>query len=240
MRSIYYFVTALFVCILVACTASSSTLNFQHYGNFANAIKQNDLDGVVDISTALLSPHTYAVGAIADGKGEITTIDSKVFLSYGKNGLGRAINNIPAKEKAFLLVTAQVNDWQKITIPEDMSESELYKFILTQSHKARPNSNSSFPFLLEGNFQNLTWHITNGRNAEFRGHGSEKPFFNLLTRQQEQTDAQIVGFYSAETQGVFTHPGTSWHLHTIFSDENKAGHVDSVSVRRNTTLKLPV
>jgi hypothetical protein len=39
---------------------------------------------------------------------------------------------------------------------------------------------------------------------------------------------------------VFTHPGDSWHLHVLFSDEKKAGHVDEIVVQKDTVLKLPV
>ena len=50
----------------------------------------------------------------------------------------------------------------------------------------------------------------------------------------------VVGFYSAALQGVFTHPGESWHLHVVFENEGKAGHADDISVGQGAVLKLPV
>ena len=51
---------------------------------------------------------------------------------------------------------------------------------------------------------------------------------------------KIIGFYSAANQGVYTHPGESWHLHLVIEKEGKAGHIDAFSVRKGTVLKLPV
>lgn len=223
-----------------ACTqGSSDPFNIRYYGNFKNMVHQRKIDGVVDLKTAVSAPHTYAVGAIKKGEGEITVHNSEVWLSYGKDGLNRTTRTIPESEQALLLVTAQVENWQEIVVPKNMSQPELYKFIIEQAEKYALAPNQPFPFLLEGRFQKLLWHVINGLNPDLRGH--ERPhLFNQLTEQREQKLAIIVGFYSGSIQGVFTHPGDSWHLHVLFSDEKKAGHVDEIVVQKDTVLKLPV
>ncbi len=56
------------------------------------------------LKTALSGPHIFAVGAIKEGKGEITVIDSKAWLAYGRNGLGKTTHVIPEGEKAVLFM----------------------------------------------------------------------------------------------------------------------------------------
>ncbi len=80
--------------------------------------------------------------------------------------------------------------------------------------------------------------MINGLNPEFRGHGGP-PLFHQFKENREKTLGTVIGFYSAGIQGVFTHPGESWHLHILFREEERAGHVDEVVVRKGAVLKLP-
>lgn len=218
---------------------ASEPFNLRHYGSFKKMVHMKKVDGVVDLNTALSSPHTYAVGAIREGKGEITVIDSEAWLSYGRDGLDRATRSIPEGEQAVLLVTAQVRDWQDIVVPKTMSESEIHHFIPQQAKKSGLDTTAPFPFLIKGSFRNLTWHVINGLNPQFRGHGGP-PLLVQLKGYRELTSGSVIGFYSADIQGVFTHPGESWHLHIVLEKEEKAGHVDGIVVEKGAILKLPI
>jgi len=221
---------------------AAEPFNLRHYGNFKKVVHMRGMNGVADLNTVLSAPHTYAVGAIKDGKGEITVIDSEAWLAYGKDGLGRTQHKIPEGEQAALLVTAQVKNWKKIVVPKRMSESELHDFILKNAERYGLNTKKPFPFLIEGPFQDLRWHVINGPNPEFKGHfkghGGEPPFIQLK-EHMEQTSGVIIGFYSANIKGVFTHPGESWHQHILIRDKERAGHVDEVAVGKGAVLKLP-
>ena len=221
---------------------AAEPFNLRYYGNFKEVVHKKGVKGVVDLKTVLAAPHAYAVGAIKGGKGEITVIDSEVWLAYGKDGLGKIQRRIPEGEQAALLVTAQVKNWKKIVVPKKMSESELYDFILKQAERYGLNTKKPFLFLIEGPFQDVRWHVINGPNPEFtghfRGHGGEPPFIQLK-EYIEETSGVIIGFYSANVKGVFTHPGESWHLHILIGDKERAGHVDEVVVGKGAVLKLP-
>lgn len=224
---------------------AAEPFNLRYYGSFQkmmHMVHMKKVVGVVDLKRALAGPHTYAVGAIKGGKGEITVIDSKVWLAYGRASLDKAVHAIPEGEQASLVVTAQVRDWQEITVPKKMSESELSDFILKQAERCGLNTKKLFPFLIEGPFQDVRWHVINGLNPEFtghfRGHGGEPPFIQLK-EHIEQTSGVIIGFYSANVKGVFTHPGESWHLHILIRDKERAGHVDEIVIGKGAVLKLP-
>lgn len=237
------------VCSAVDSYADGSALpfNLKHYGNYKAMINDNRIEGAVSVRTALAGKHVYALGAIKNAEGEITVYDDTVWLSYGKDGLNKAIHDIPEGEEAMLLVTAEVKTWKEVTIPLDMDESALYQFILKQADIAGLDTKKAFPFVIEGGIKDLTWHVIKGVSdgkTENRGHhGHASSEYGSLEKHAElvaDVDAILVGFYSADSQGVFTHPGESWHSHVIFTDNKKAGHVEKFGVRNAAVLKFPM
>jgi alpha-acetolactate decarboxylase len=209
-----------------------------NYGNFKQMMHTGKTDGVVNLQEALDLPHIYAVGAIAQGAGEITVIDGQVWLDYSADGLGNAQRKIPAGEKAVLLVRAQVENWLSVKVPEDMSIQALHVFILAQAEAHGLDPMEPFPFLLEGSFYKVDWHLVNGKRTPAAGQKHFPPF-NKLTDHRDQAEGMVIGFYSASNQGAYTHPGESWHLHIVF-DTEEAGHLDALSVKEGALLKLPV
>lgn len=233
-------------CSVVPSHAEENGLpfNLKHYGSFKKMMHMKKVDGVVDLKTALNGKQIYGVGAIKNAEGEIAVYDGKAWLSYGKDGMDKVTHEISEGEQAMLLVTAQVEKWQDVFIPKDMSESELHVFILEQAKKSGIDTEKPFPFLIEGQLKNLTWHVINGiTTGTGGGHNQahdEHSFIKKLVELKEKSHATLIGFYSADIQGVFTHPGELWHIHVIFKDEKKAGHVENYGVLKNSTLKLPV
>jgi hypothetical protein len=140
------------VLVLLCChsgTAFASNYNMQNHGHFKKMMHKKKTEGVVNLQKAIPSVNGYAVGAIQQGLGEITVIDSKIWLDYGKDGIGNSVNSAPADEKAVLLVTSQVEKWRKIRIESPLSKERLYKFILEQAEQHGLDVNAPFPFLFE-------------------------------------------------------------------------------------------
>ena len=54
-----------------------------------------------------------------------------------------------------------------------------------------------------------------------------------FTLKNEQVE--IVGFFSTEHQGIFTHHDSYLHMHLLTTDESKMGHLDQVE---STEMKL--
>ncbi len=239
------FILFIFFCMTASAHAEEKGVpfNLKHYGSFKEVVHMQKVEGVVDLKTALAGKHIYGVGAIKNAAGEITVYDGNVWLSYGKNGLDKVTHKIPDVEQATLLVTAEVEKWKEIAIPRDMDEPELYVFILAEAKKAGLDVNKPFSFLVEGSAKDLVWHILNGIETADQGrkHGhSEHNFLKNIVEKRERVSVALIGFYSADIQGIFTHPGESWHTHVIIKGENKAGHVEKFKSGKGSVLKLSV
>jgi acetolactate decarboxylase len=235
----YIHIATSLLVMAIAINANANNTAVQNYGHFKKMMHMKKTDGVVNLQKALPSSNAYAVGATHQALGEITVLDSKIWLDYGKDGLGNSINTIPVDEQALLLATSQVNNWQSLSIHEELSKNQLFKVILEKAKQLGIDTDAPFPFLLDGSFNKLKIHVINGQNPDFKGHGNKFSFLNKTQEERKNQQATVIGFYSASTQGVFTHPGESWHLHAVIKSENIGAHVDDLTTNKNMILKLP-
>ncbi len=210
------------------------------YGAYRDMIQQRKTDGVVELEAAIPSSNSYAVGAIAHGTGEITVLNGKLYLDYGEDGIGNSEHTTPQGEQAVLLAVSEVAQWQSFTIENALSQEDLFLEILGIAMDADIDVDEPFPFLLEGSFDSLLIHVINRRNPAFTGHGGKEKFYHMYKENRQNQQATVVGFYSALTQGIYTHPGESWHLHAVIQDGDIGAHVDGITSGANMILKLPV
>ena len=228
----------LLVSLFISSTVAAEAIEVKSYGHYKKMIHKKNTDGVVGLEMAIPKKNSYAVGAIQGGAGEITVLNGKIYLDYGQDGIGNSVHIIPPHEKAVLLATSTVDKWQSAKIKKPLPKGDLFKAILSKAKELGLDTTKPFPFLLEGRFKNLEIHVINGQNPKFGGHGSKEKMFHMAKETKGHQAATIVGFYSADDQGTYTHPGESWHLHTIIDDIG--AHVDEIHSGMGVTLKLPV
>jgi acetolactate decarboxylase len=92
------------------------------------------------------------------------------------------------------------------------------------------------PIRVTGLVSELRWHVVDGsRLPPGAGHAEHVRTGSSGTL----TDAKVelVGFFSTEHQGVFTHHGASSHFHVL--TPQLTGHVDAVALRAGARLWLP-
>lgn len=239
-KIIYCFIATVLFMGFTFAGAQPDNFNIKSYGNFKKMLQTKKAEGVVLLKDAIPAVHGYAVGELENGLGQITVIDSNVWLDYGKDFIGLAETTIPDDGKAALLVTAQVSKWKEIEIPDSLSEKQVYEFILAQAGKHGPGIDAPFPFLIEGIFDLLNLHVIDGVNPEYGKDGNKEHFFRKITQARYNQKAVVIGFYSADTGGVYTRPGESWHLHAMINKMKVAAHVYYIAVRKKSILKLPV
>lgn len=196
------------------------------------------MEGVVDLERALSAPHVYALGIIKNAEGEIMVLDGEAWLNYGKDGISKTVTNIKKGEKASLLLTACVEKWQTIVIPADMSENDLYIFVIEQARKSGLNVKAPFPFLVEGKIKKLVWDVLDGADTDM-ARKSNQLFLRKLVGYRDEAPAVLLGFYPAELQSEFDYPGELWHIHVLFKDDNNTGHLNAFLVVKGSKLELP-
>jgi hypothetical protein len=233
-------VLALIALSLIAVTASAEEhipFNVRTFGSFKKIIASKTPDGVVDLDDALSGTHVYAVGEIENAEGEITDYDGQVWLNYGSDGIDTSTHKIPDGAEAMQLITAEVEKWREVLIPKNMSDSELYSFVLEQARKSGINVKLPFPFLVDGIVKDVVWHVLSGADVEQSGN-RKKLSFTKLVEYKDQAPVILVAFCS-ELRGGFIRPGESWHMHVIFKNEKTTGHIDAFTVEKGAKLMLP-
>ena len=238
--------SAVLIMIVLLCTADVATakeagqpsFNMWYIGNFKKMIQENNFEGVVELEPALSGPHVYAVGIIKNAEGEITCLDSEAWLNYGKDGINKTSGQIRKGEKASLIIAANVEKWQTIAVPADMSEDEFYAFVLEQARKSGLNIKAPFPFLVEGKIKKMVWDVLEGTDTDPVKKNNQL-FLRKLVGYREEAPVVLLGFYPADMQNEFDYPGELWHIHVSFKDDNNTGHVNAFLVVKGSKLSLP-
>jgi len=208
-----------------------------HAGALKNIMHEGDVSSHASLSDLSELYHLYALGAVAGLKGEIQIFDGKPVISYVKNG---ELNYDDSFERdATLLVYAQVPDWQDIEIPESVqSQQDLEAFVMEAAADHDIDTNEPFPFLVAGKAKKIEWHVIDWKDGDTE-HTRENHVNSGLNGKLDDTNVEILGFYSNKHHAVFTHHTTNIHMHFKNTNCMVAGHVDNVTLGENMTLRLP-
>lgn len=212
----------------------------QVFGALRPMMHEGKTGAAVNIGDLLPDPNMVAVGALAELAGEVTIIDGKAYLSYPDDGQSvRTEMLLQTKEAAALLVLARVPDWVNVVLDHDVRfeniDDEIWKLAL----KAEVPTETRFPYLIEGSFDDLRWHVIDGRRLKKEGSNHRDHLSASVQLSRDHARATLVGFYSTSDQGVFTHMGSRTHIHCVLEDPLSAGHVDHVNIPAGTTIRFP-
>lgn len=184
------------------------------------------------------NPDLYAVGALADLAGEVTVAGGKVYLSYPDGTDARTETPSKPNAAAALLVAAEVPAWRTVTTDRRIGFDELDAEVGRLAAAAGMNLAQRFPFVLEGEFEDLEWHVIDGRRLPAGGSHQDHRSTAVRTKLK-RASALLVGFFSQNDQGVFTHMGSKTHIHCVREEPLATGHLDHVTIPAGTTLKFP-
>ena len=88
-------------------------------GHMRRMFMAHDIGPNVELRKVTQEPHLYALGPLAQLKGEITVVDGQVFVSKA-NG-NQAIVTLDPAAKAIFLVYASVPAWRSISVPTNVA-----------------------------------------------------------------------------------------------------------------------
>lgn len=209
------------------------------YGQLRAMMHENQIGPAVKLSN-IAKPNLYALGALSELRGEVTVIGGDVWLGYpNKDDTMRVESMKTSDEQAALLVTANVDQWRDISVPEDIPWEKLDESVEKLAQSAGVNVEEAFPFLLDGNFSRAEWHVIDGTKLT-PGPSSHKQHMDQAVKGNAALPkAKVLGFFSKNHQGIFTHHGENTHLHLVDEHQRQTGHVDFLAVKAGTLLKVP-
>jgi len=197
-----------------------------------------DFSGKLNLADLPRSPRLYAIGPAADLIGEITVIDGRLSLARVRNG-GIETSSAYIGQASFL-VWATVPQWQD-AMPLGQSvanPADLEKLIETKARLAGLDTDKPFPFLLQGKFTRVKYHVVMPPSAQGKHGGSASPTDSQLDLQAKEKVGTVIGFFSRKHEGVFTHRGSYSHLH-LSLESGDSGHIDELDVGADVQLLLP-
>lgn len=237
MRTLTLFIL-LGLCLQAQSSLAQSVYSVEYFGALRATIQQGDISANANLADYKSRDHLYALGAFENLKGEILILDG---TSYAIRTVSDdRVQFIDAyEENANLLVLASVEKWDPIELPGDIETlEELQEIIETKAGEQGLDMGRPFPFLLEGKFGELNWHIIDWPEDDpvhtHQKHRTSGPHGVL-----ENRSAKLLGFWSDSHHGVFTHHTTNLHMHFVTDDESLAGHVDGLAKGENLILYLP-
>jgi acetolactate decarboxylase len=138
-----------------------------------------------------------------------------------------------ATAKAPFFVYSNQAAWETVSLPSSVKDlKELEKFI---DDKAM-NVDEPFVFKIEGKVEYADIHLVNLAKGSIV-KSPDDAHKGQVNCQVQQTDVQIIGFFSRKHQAVFTHHDTFMHLHLITNDRKMMGHLDDFKMEPSQ-LKL--
>ena len=197
-----------------------------------------DFSGKVNLADLPRGPQLYAIGPAAGLIGEITIINGRLSLARAEHGKLKTSSDYQGQ--ASFLVWSTVPQWQK-TVPLGKSVSnlaDLEKVIETKARLAGLDTDKPFPFLLQGNFTSVKYHVVMPPSAQGKHTGSASPTGSELALQANGKSGTIIGFFSKKHEGVFTHSGSYSHLH-VSLENGDSGHIDDLEVSADVRLFFP-
>ncbi len=221
------------------CTQPKWDGRIHQWGAMREVLDEGLTQARVRVEEVTHSAHSYAVGALEGLAGEVTVLDGEVWISRVEPGSDSArrietrANDTDAK--AALLTAAYVPAWRTVSIDRDLPQAELDEFLKSAAASHALGANTTFPFMIEGDFAEVRLHVVNKGCPMSAGDATE-PYRATL----RSVRGLLLGFYSAEPPGVFTHHGSNTHLHVLIKHpEPITGHVDAVTIGAGSKLRLP-
>jgi len=224
MNKIFYAISSLF--LITACGTNqspnqqmeSSDNSVKIVGAMRNVMHKGELFGTILLDTITNKSHLYGIGSLEYLKGEILIIDGKPYVSSVITDTAMKVEE-NWKIKAPFFVYANIEKWTKIDFPDSIQTIPQLGIFLENISE---NQQRPFTFKMNATVQSGDIHIVNlSKGTEV--HSPEEAHQEQRNYPIENEQVEMIGFFSTEHQGIFTHHDSYVHLHLITNDKKKNG-----------------
>jgi len=194
-------------------------------GAMKNVIWKGELGSNINLDTISDKYGLYGLGPENYLTGELLINNGKIYLSKATSDSTMIVEKRFDVSAPFLVYT-NVTEWNEIDLPSNIkSIQDLEKFI----DKKTTEYKRPFAFKLKGQVSKAIIHIQNlpkGTKVSSPDEARQGQVKYELTKEE----SEIIGFFSTEHQGIFTHHHSFIHMHLITADESKMGHLDELEI----------
>jgi Alpha-acetolactate decarboxylase len=226
--------------------AADAPFGLVAHGHFKRMVHTGDTTGQVPLAALQQGAGRWGIGALAGLRGEIVQAHGRLLVSRGQDAQGRT--EAPRDgDQAVLFAGATVRGWADLTVPRDMDAAAFEAFVVEQARARGIDVQQAFPFLVDGRYPQLVWHVVTGEapagpgagpGGGHGGHANKRAGMRVF--DEGDARGRLVAMYSgAALEGVVSHPGERLHLHYIDLAQARSGHVDRFAVAAGSLLRLP-
>lgn len=226
--------------VFISCSSPLSVepVDVHSAGTLRQMMHQGDISPQADLNELENHEHLYALGALAELKGEVLVWDGMPLMARAVEGQVEVQTSFD--HEASLLVYAQVRSWERVEIPDSVrTYSELELFVEASAANLGIDTEKPFPFLVEGDLAQADWHVIDWPEGD-TVHSHQKHVTSGPHGEKEDVELQVLGFYSKHHHTIFTHHSTNMHLHGKSIAYDWAAHIDDLTIGSKAVLKLPV
>lgn len=218
---------------------AESAPDIRVWGTLRAMFHEGRTGAAVSLATLLPDPHLFALGALAELAGEVTILAGSAHLAFPDGDGARAEVETRSERAAALLVAARVPAWRSVRTEHAIAFADLDAAIARLAAEAGLPADARVPFLLEGEFTDLRWHVIDGRRLAGGANSPQDHLAASVRLHRTHARGTLLGFYSPFDQGVFTQRSARTHIHCVLADPPATGHVDHVVVPAGTTVRFP-
>lgn len=227
-------INSILIILLSGCSTKTKQIKneVKIVGKMSNVMWNGQLYGNINLDTITNKKHLYGLGPVEYLSGELLIFDGKAYKSTVLTPTSMKVEET-FKAKAPFLVYANQTEWNIEDLPLEIKTiKELEAFI----NKKTLNFKRPFVFKLKGQVDSAKIHIQNLPKGS-KVSSPEEAHQGQTSYLLENSEVEIVGFFSTEHKGIFTHHDSNVHMHLITTDRTKMGHLDKVFFG-NVNIKL--
>ena len=204
-------------------------------GAMKNVMWNGELTSVIKLDTIQNKKGLYGLGPESYLTGELVINAGQSFVSRVLTDSTMTVEQTFEVQAPFF-VYANVTEWKEFALPDNvLNIKDLEEHIdqNTREYK-RP-----FVFKLIGNVSNADIHLQNLPKGT-KVSSPDEAHQGQTNYKLENEEVEIVGFFSTEHKGIFTHHDSFLHMHLITRDKKQMGHLDNVEFKKGKMkLYLP-
>jgi len=216
-------ISFLYLGLITFSTAQSLVSKVIITGEMRNVMWKGQLKATISLDTISDKSNLYRFGPLDSLSGEIILLAGK---SYQSSVLPDSSMVVLESDhlKAPFFAHSHIANWT-----EEILDEEIQSVFQLESYLESRMKGFSGPFMfkLTGIVRDATIHVMNLRRGT-KVNSPDDAHKEKVTYQIKNQQIELLGFFSKEHKGIFTHHDSFLHMHLMTADKKKMGHLEEL------------